>query len=236
MKIKPVISKLLASKTTLNVVFVIALINVLGYLMIGDIHATIYFILVALLTSYFSKNMIIVLGVPIILINLFAMQNKSGVEGFEGEKEKDKEDDEKDDIKGDGHVVAPIANKKVGDTLKSDADKKIGDKKGEGKPESFEVGRGKNKGSNIDYASTVEDAYDNLNNILKGDGMKRLTGDTQRLMEQQVQLTKAMQGMGPMIEGMVPLVDKLQGMMGQMGGVEKLGLGDISNMAKQFKK
>ncbi len=235
MKIKPVISKLLASKTTLNVVFVIALINVLGYLMICVIHATIYFILVALLTSYFSKNMIIVLGVPIILINLFAMQNKSGIEGFEGEKENEKED-EKDDVKGGDHVVAPIAHKKVGVTLKKDADKKPGDKKGDGKPESFEVGRGKNKGSNIDYASTVEDAYDNLNNILKGDGMKRLTGDTQRLMEQQVQLTKAMQGMGPMIEGMVPLVDKLQGMMGQMGGVEKLGLGDISNMAKQFKK
>jgi hypothetical protein len=206
MKFKPMISKFLASKTTLNVVFVIALINVIGYLMIGDIHAMIYFVLVALLTSYFSKNMIIVLGVPIILINLFAMQQKSGVEGFEGKDKKKKADDKK-----------PA----------SDA---------ETKPESFEVGRGKNRGSQIDYASTVEDAYDNLNNILKGDGMKRLTGDTQRLMEQQVQLTEAMKGMGPMIEGMAPLVEKLHGMMGQMGGVEKLDLGGISKMAKQFQK
>jgi hypothetical protein len=210
MKMNPTVSKFLASKTTLNVVFVIALINVIGYLMIGDIHAIVYFVLVALLTSYFSKNMIIVLGVPIILINLFAMQQNSGVEGFES-KDKKKDDKKKADDK-----------KTTSDTATDE------------KPESFEVGRGKNRGSQIDYASTVEDAYDNLNNILKGDGMKRLTGDTQRLMEQQLQLTEAMKGMGPMLEGMAPMIDKLQGMMGQINGVDKLNLGGISKMAKQF--
>lgn len=209
MKMNPTVSKFLASKTTLNVVFVIALINVIGYLMIGDIHAIVYFVLVALLTSYFSKNMIIVLGVPIILINLFAMQQNSGVEGFEAK-------DKKKALK------------------KADDKKTASDTETDKKPESFEVGRGKNRGSQIDYASTVEDAYDNLNNILKGDGMKRLTGDTQRLMEQQLQLTEAMKGMEPMIEGMTPLVNKLHGMMGQMSGVEKLDLGGISKMAKQF--
>jgi len=40
-----------------------------------------------------------------------------------------------------------------------------------------------NKKSNrIDYASTVEDAYDDLNKILGSDGMQRLTNDTHKLM------------------------------------------------------
>jgi hypothetical protein len=81
--------------------------------------------------------------------------------------------------------------------------------------ESFEVGRKKSKGSyNIDYASTVEDAYDELNKIIGSDGVKRLTQDTQGLMKQQLQLTEAMNSMEPMIEQMGPLMDRVQTMMG----------------------
>ena len=55
--------------------------------------------------------------------------------------------------------------------------------------ESFEVGRAKRGGGyNIDYASTIEDAYDELNKIIGGDGIQKLTGDTQNLMKQQMQL------------------------------------------------
>ena len=77
------------------------------------------------------------------------------------------------------------------------------------------VGRKKNKGSyNIDYASTVEDAYDELNKIIGSDGVKRLTADTQGLMKQQIQLTEAMSEMQPMIDQMGPLMDRVQTMMG----------------------
>jgi hypothetical protein len=44
----------------------------------------------------------------------------------------------------------------------------------------------KKGGSNrIDYASTLEEAYDNLDSILGGDGIKNLTNDTQKLMSKQ---------------------------------------------------
>ena len=56
------------------------------------------------------------------------------------------------------------------------------------------------KRNRLDYASTVEDAYDDLSKILGGDGIKRLTGDTQQLLEQQVQLVDAMKTMTPLIE------------------------------------
>jgi hypothetical protein len=58
-----------------------------------------------------------------------------------------------------------------------------------------------NKKSNrIDYASTVEDAYEDLNSILGSDGVQRLTHDTHKLMEQQVKLAEAMKNMTPLIE------------------------------------
>ena len=57
-----------------------------------------------------------------------------------------------------------------------------------------------NKPNRIDYASTVEDAYEDLNKILGGDGIKRLTDDTQKLMSQQLQLADAMKGMTPLME------------------------------------
>ena len=100
--------------------------------------------------------------------------------------------------------------------------------------ESFEVGRAKRGGGyNIDYASTVEDAYDELNKIIGGDGIKKLTGDTQRLMQQQLELADAMKSMGPLIKGMAPLMQQAQGLLGGMNDKEG-GLGSIMEMAKKF--
>ena len=56
------------------------------------------------------------------------------------------------------------------------------------------------KRNRIDYASTIDDAYDDLNRILGSDGIKKLTGDTQRLMNQQLQLADAMKSMSPLLE------------------------------------
>lgn len=57
-----------------------------------------------------------------------------------------------------------------------------------------------NKNGRIDYASTLEEAYDNLDKILGGDGMKNLTKDTEKLMKRQQELFKTMETMTPMID------------------------------------
>jgi hypothetical protein len=206
MKVKSTITRLLTNRTVLNVVFVIALLNIIGYLMIGSYHEIIQFILVALLTSYFSKNMIVVLGVPMLTVNLFARM-KTMREGLEGNGTTTKKTD----------TVAAVKKK---------------EKKGEDEP--FEVGR-KNGASEIDYASTVEDAYADLNNILGSDGIKRLTDDTQNLMKQQVELTKAMEGMGPLMAGIKPLMKQATEMMDTMKG-EGGGIKEMMNMATQMKQ
>ena len=214
MKVKSTITRLLTNRTVLNVIFVIALLNIIGYLMIGSYHEIVQFILVALLTSYFSKNMIVVLGVPMLIVNLFSRINTMR-EGLENPK---KSTDVKKDKK-----PQPVADKDA-DT-DADIEKKSVD-------EPFEVGR-QNGASEIDYASTVEDAYADLNNILGRDGIKRLTDDTQNLMKQQVELTKAMQGMGPLMEGLKPLMSQATQMMGSLKG--EGGLKDLMGMANQLK-
>ena len=213
MKVKSTITRLLTNRTVLNVVFVIALLNIIGYLMIGSYHEIVQFILVALLTSYFSKNMIVVLGVPMLIVNLFSRINTMR----EGLENPDKSTDGKK-IKKD-KKPQPVADKDA-DTEKKSVD------------EPFEVGR-QNGASEIDYASTVEDAYADLNNILGSDGIKRLTDDTQNLMKQQVELTKAMQGMGPLMEGLKPLMGQAKEMMTSLKGDG--GLKDLMGMANQLK-
>ena len=217
MKVKSTITRLLTNRTVLNVVFVIALLNIIGYLMIGSYHEIVQFILVALLTSYFSKNMIVVLGVPMLIVNLFSRINTMR----EGLENPDKSTDGKK-VKKD-KKPKPVTNKdadKDADTEKKSVD------------EPFEVGR-QNGASEIDYASTVEDAYADLNNILGRDGIKRLTDDTQNLMKQQVELTKAMQGMGPLMECLKPLMSQATQMMGSLKG--EGGLKDLMGMANQLK-
>lgn len=64
------------------------------------------------------------------------------------------------------------------------------------------------KGSKIDYASTIKDAYSQLNELIGSDGIKNLTNDTQVLMKQQLQLAESMKSMTPLIEGITPLLSQ----------------------------
>jgi hypothetical protein len=211
MNLQKSFSKFLVNPLALKVVSAIAVINFLGYLILGNTNAVIYFLLLGLIVSYFSKNMILILGVPVILVNLFAAGKKTA-EGFKGGKEgadtmKKEEDDKETDVTEEKPKVA----------------------------EKFEVGRKKGKGSyDIDYASTVEDAYDELNKIIGSDGIQRLTKDTQGLMKQQMELTKAMKDMGPMVDKIEPMMGQLQAMMGSMKGLTE-GNSNMTDVVGQRK-
>jgi len=223
MKLNPTLTKVLSSKILLNVIFVIAFIHVIGNLIMGNLHDVAFFILIGGLVSFFTKNMIIVLGVPIVFVSLFAT---SMLEGFEkkegvtamGDAEKKKSEDKKmeekkmsDEMVDEKDTTTPEPS---GTKIKPSAKKAEPEGKAVGKAvgETFEVGKRK-KGYDIDYASTVEDAYDDLNKILGGDGIKRLTADTQGLMQQQMELTKAMEGLEPMFSKFEPLLDKAKDML-----------------------
>jgi len=78
----------------------------------------------------------------------------------------------------------------------------------------------------IDYAATMEQAYDNLNKMLGDGGMKNLTKDTKGLMDQQKELMGQLKDFAPLMEQAGSMLDKLGGMdnlkglMGKMGGIK----------------
>ena len=82
MKIPKSFSKMLENKYVLYFVLFLTLINLLGYMILGNFNAIIFFILAAFLTANFSKNMIVVLSIPLILTSVF-MVGKAVKEGFE---------------------------------------------------------------------------------------------------------------------------------------------------------
>jgi hypothetical protein len=247
MSFKSNISKILTSSALLRTIFVLSFFNLIGYLVYGDYHAIIFFFLIATLVKYFSRNMILILGVPLFVVNLFVL-GKSTKEGMENSKSSNNDDTSKHNNQSQDSTQDASGN-----TLK-DTVQKINDKAStqQGLPitpiddntsnnttnklgeESFEVGRNKKGKYDIDYASTIEDAYDELNKIIGGDGIKKLTGDTQNLMKQQMQLAEAMKGMGPLIEQMGPLMQSVGPMIEQAKGMMGSGSNSIADLSKNF--
>ena len=74
-----------------------------------------------------------------------------------------------------------------------------------------------NGGARIDYATTLEDAYTNLEGMLGNDGITKLTDDTARLMNQQQKLFKTMENMIPMVTSAKDMIDSLD--MNKLGGM-----------------
>jgi hypothetical protein len=261
--------KFLSNKTLLNIIVAISFLNIISFVMFGQTISIIYFILIGLVTSFFSKNMVVVLLIPLILVNLFVSTSNSSSgnifnsrEGLENNT--DSSNDTNNSDKKNNKASTSVQNKVSSNKQSNSSDSKSttqglpitpldhssqttntnvqndlseNENNTESKTdvdESFEVGRGKknSKGYNIDYASTVEDAYDELNKILGSDGIKRLTSDTQGLMKQQLQLAESMKGMQPLIAGMAPLMQQAQGLLGSMGDTGNLG--NLANIAKKF--
>lgn len=224
---------LTTNKYVLYLVAFVALINLLGYMAMGKNICVLLFILIAVITSYFSKNMIFVLAVPTFLVGFFAvcdavkstqegMKVKEGVHGGdhddedeEKNKKKEKDDDEEED---DGKEELTVLEEEQVEVKPSEDTKKV-------KTENYR-NSGK-KGDRIDYASTLEDAYSNLNNMIGKDGIKNLTKDTKALMDQQMQLATAMKGMQPLIGQAKEMMNSL----GELGDMESLTKG--LNFAKK---
>ena len=221
MKANAIFSNLLTSKVVLFIIFWLSFTNIIGYIIYSRFDAVIFFVLLSLIVTHFSKNMVIILGVPLILVNLAVLGKNKIKEGLEVKNPDDK------DKKVDGSQPAVITPTEPS-TQHVEPETKDNLEKG-----GFEVGRNKNKSKyNIDYSATIEDAYDELNNILGSDGIKNLTSDTQNLMKQQKQLTEAMTQIQPLMQTVGPLLEQAQSMMGSMqnaGGMEQL-----NKMAKQF--
>jgi len=211
------------------------------------------FILVTYLVYCFNKNMIIVLGVPLILTSLFVSsgvmregvddtltpENKMKIKQAKSQHnapspdqkaqiKKEIQKEIKKDVKKTSLNDVPVINDSNEDSSEADETSDGADETTTSETQPSDSTSGMTtmykKNNRVDYAATVEDAYDDLNKILGGDGIKRLTDDTQKLMGQQMQLAEAMKSMSPLLEQAKSLI----------GNFDMKQFGNIADMAKQF--
>jgi hypothetical protein len=88
-----------------------------------------------------------------------------------------------------------------------------------------ESGKGPSGANRIDYASTLEQAYDNIENIIGEEGVRGLTDQTKSLMNQQKELMNSMKDMGPLLQS-------AEGFMKQITG--EGGIKGVTDMLKGF--
>jgi hypothetical protein len=231
MSISSQTSKLLTNKYVLYFVLFLAVTTVFGYMSMNDTNTVILFILIALVSRIFTKNMIIILGLSILITNLLVVTrtHKEGLENNEQEKQKQTSNSD-----------VPVVEQNTTPTpTPTPASTKENTSNVDGMAPNIDMSNVKKIGKNrIDYASTLEDAYDNLDSILGSDGIKQLTSDTKNLMMKQQELFKSMENMAPMLEtakGMLEGFDmkSLQGLASFAGGFPGSGSGSGSGSDKK---
>ena len=166
------IKSLLRDKNVLYIVAFLAATNLISYLMAGNYESIVFFGVVGYLATYYSKNMIVILLISMLTTNLLlgTRMLKRNVEAMTTKRKEKKNEEEE-------ISTEEMSNNDVKET----------------KPKE-------KMQPNIDYAATLEQAYDNLDNLIGQDGIKKMGEQTERLATKQKELMQNIESMGPMLE------------------------------------
>jgi hypothetical protein len=227
------LQSLLKDKNVLYITLFIATMNMFAFLMLRQFDAVIFFTIIGFISTYFSKNMIVVLLAAILSTN-FAVsikmvgKVKEGLTNMKEGKETilDKESgnrdsgdkDSGDKDSGDKKVADPKKNKKKDKAIKGAS---IPTQKKENftqqlNPARIDAVDGDDYESNpsVNYAATLESAYDNLDRLLSSEAINNMSEDTHRLAEKQKLLMGNINKLQPMMEKAGSLLNGLD--MGSM--------------------
>ena len=218
MKVPSVIKKMLGNKYVLYVVLFLSITNILGYLASQDFNALTFFVVVAFLTTYFSKNMIIVLLVAMVSTNFLSMSNRiphtieamttsqASVDIHEEEEASAREASAREASEAlaseeamTGKDKMTIVHKESGTKGSNGVSKESLKARNKLQPSSLEENK-------VNYQDTLEAAYDNLDKILDSGAIQKMTKDTDKLMDRQTKLAGQ-------IEKFAPLLNKAESML-----------------------
>ncbi len=202
------VKSLLTNKNVLYVVMFVAVANFFVYLLTHNWTASTIFVLIAYLTTYFSKNMTVILLTALVVTNMIVASRSLGkkIEGMTGDSKEDEEKDKK-----------PDNSSQAGKDKKEVATK---DKTKEGN-------------SNINYSATLENAYENLDNLIGKEGIDKMSEDTAKLVAQQNKLLKNLENMAPLLDNAGKLlnampIDGINQIQSSLGGL----MGNLKNISK----
>ena len=235
------LQSLLRNRNTLYVVLFFAVMNLFSYLMLKQLDAVAFFIIIGFLATYFSKNMIIVLLTSMVSTFLLVQIRMLGNNGMEGMENMDasgnKIADPTAEAEPAAEPAAPAAKKAGGteETVKSAVSTLVSAGAGAKTTEKFtqqlnparynasdddDTPRHKPK---VDYSATLESAYDNLDKLLSSDAIRNMSEDTSRLAEKQQKLMGNIQKLTPIMDKASSVLNGLDlgGISGLMSGIQE---------------
>lgn len=89
--------KLLSNNPLLYGTTIISFLNILGFIQIGKMNIVLLYIIIAIILSVYTKNMVVVLGTPLLIVNLVSYMGYN-IEGMEERKEEEDDDEEEDEL------------------------------------------------------------------------------------------------------------------------------------------
>ena len=195
---------LFQNKYVLYVIAFLSIVNILGYFMDRNYGAVTFFTLVAFLTLYFSKNMIIVLGVALLSTNLLGglaeifmqvppppvrnNENKNTKEGFENNNEKVNLDIE-------GTIVKTPGGSKFEPSAFSESIKQNNNTK------DISV--------KFDKSKDFQDKTDFLQTQITADNIKEIEKKTQLLLKEQNDMMKQISDFGPLLNNSLQAIGNI---------------------------
>jgi len=210
------VSAFLKNKYVFHALVLIGIINILGYIALEKYNSMALFVIICLLSSYFSKNRSLILIIAI-LITSFSTLNTTIQEGFEEgnvkdvgavvkdlskivkEKSKKSKEEEKKKETNEKETNESKKCKTTKDCPKGKCEKGICVVSGfkNNVPSSKPAAVNNNDDEELDVAATMEDAYSSLNKMLGDGAMKSMAKETKNLVSQQQDLMKTLHDMTP---------------------------------------
>ena len=207
-KTQKTFGKLMQNKYVLYLLLFLSITNVIGYMTIGDYNSVLVFVGLALITSYFTKNLIVVFLVALAGCSVLVTGNVVS-EGMRSRKKRKK--------------------RKMRESLRKQRESMR-----EGNEESDSDSEPETMAPRVDYKSTVDSAYSNLEKILGKGGMKGLKNDTNDLMNQQKKMMENLESFGPILNKAEQMMSKFTDSTGSLGKIDGL-LGKLAKGASGVK-
>ena len=215
MKVPSVVKKMLGNKYVLYVVLFLSITNILGYLGSQDFNALTFFVVVAFLTTYFSKNMIIVLLVAMISTNFLSMSNRipHTIEAMTTKEKVAAAEEDNEVLAKEAERVATTQTGTKGSSVSKESLKS----RNKLQPASLEENK-------VNYQDTLESAYDNLDKILDSGAIQNMSKDTDKLMDRQTKLAGQIEKFAPLLhkaESMLKSLpmEKMNSIISKIGGM-----------------
>ena len=204
------------NKMVLYVLYFIVALNILGYMTVNNFESIALFTLVLYVTTFFSKNMAVILIAPLIVTNFFNIGNNT-IEGLKNKSKKSIKE----------------GKTNLSEELKTRAEKEEEEEEEEDEEEE-EVFSKMNSDTaskyiepnetRINRRKSMEEQYDNLDNMLGKKNIEKMTAETSKLIEKQQSLNESMQAMGPLLKNAQGLLEgfDIDGLTGVQQAIKSL--------------